>query len=93
MGAAFNYQRIGSKTEDVSLITRRFAVVQEDDIYENGNSYSGGFGMCASIENTGKTFKDEELAANWLTENAQKWGPALLVSTEDDWIIGAWCSC
>ena len=93
MGAQFNFEIMGKKEEKVKLIMDRFARMQKEDLYENGHSYSGGIGMCDGITNTRKKFEDEDEAEEWLEDNAQKWGPALLVSTEDDWIIGAWCSC
>jgi hypothetical protein len=91
MGASFNMMRAkGTKAE----IKAKFAEVQENDRYENGHSYSGGFGMASGLEfvrpNVVFTEKD---AATWLEDNCQKWEAALAVRLSDDeYMIGAWCS-
>jgi len=94
MGAAYNEMKVrGSR----AFVAETFERVQEQDRYENGHSYSGGFGMAEGLSFSPCTFSDEQMASTWLADNAQKWGPAIAVKvgseTDQLWMIGAWCSC
>lgn len=95
MGANFQTMTV------VGTLTRNevkdaFSKAQDQDLYENGHSYSGGFGMT-----TGLTFADETFdlytdAESWLEENCSKWEDAKVVTFTRNgaahWLIGAWCS-
>lgn len=95
MGA--NYQSMNVTTTDKKAVESTFLDAQETDRYENGHSYSGGFGMA-----TGLTFKapekftSDDAADDWLQENAEKWGDALAVWVSEDgnphYRIGAVCA-
>lgn len=93
MGANFNTM---SATGDKAAVTSLFDRVQEDDRYENGHSYSGGFGMADGLEfEAAPTFNTDQEADDWLVEHAEKWRAALAVQVaqpEPHWRIGAWCS-
>lgn len=75
-----------------------FSTVQDQDRYDNGHSYSGGFGMCPGLTITKKAiFPDYDSAEKWLFDNAQKWENAIAVrfrnkNGNQHWLIGAWCS-
>lgn len=92
MGACFNYEELRGSTKEVE---EKFKELQEEDRYENGHSYSGGFGMAEGIQ-----FLDRPAVGDieeWLSEKAEKWGPALAVPLgevdgETVWGIGAWCA-
>jgi hypothetical protein len=91
MGATFNEMKVKGTREEIK---RRFEAAQNSDRYENGHSYSGGFGMCDGLvfAQINRVHTEKE-AYDWLSDNAQKWGPALAVRlTDDEWMIGAWCS-
>ena len=97
MGAVFN-SGFCPKT-DKTLIREQFEQIQEQDRYENGHSYSGGFGMAHGIEFLASpSFEAQEEADAYLAEHAEKWGPALAVAIVGSdgqakgWYIGAWCS-
>ena len=79
-------------------ITRVFADHQETCRYDHGHSgYSGTMAEADGCRVTDEEFISEHDAEDWLEENAQKWGPALVVSVilkdqEPYWLFGAWCS-
>ena len=80
-------------------IKKRFREAQEEDRYENGHSYSGGFGMASglSLHNDQPVLPDAKAADDWLADNCVKWEHARGVrhNTLDGkvmWMIGAWCS-
>lgn len=95
MGASFNLMHA---TGDRRKVAEEFQKVQDTDRYDNGHSYSGGFGMASGLSFSPQSFAadKEEEAVTWLEDNAQKWGPALAVKVGSDsdqhWLIGAWCS-
>jgi hypothetical protein len=102
MGAAFNFITYSNLPAD--MLKTRFAQLQEQDRYENGHSYSGGFGMAPGLRlhSTLEPFPTKDAAYDYLESHAQKWEDAIGVRylTESDveggqlvrWAIGAWCS-
>lgn len=98
MGAAFNEMTLpGDLTWNE--VVDRFEQEQEDDRYENGHSYSGGFGMARGLTNHMRqgVFPDQNQARDWLIDNCQKWQDARAVSYlnkegQEHWMIGAWCA-
>lgn len=94
MGATFNAMTMPSdKTQ--AQVTADFEKIQEQDRYENGHSYSGGFGMANGIKfPTAPKFERDSDATEWLSEHCQKWEEAKAVrfGPEGTWMIGAWCS-
>jgi len=94
MGAQFNTLTLRGGTDKVE---REFDKEQQEDIRENGSSYTGGFGMARGLSFESYRFKTDEAADAWLIERAQKWEAALAVKVDDPdgnfhWRIGAWCS-
>jgi hypothetical protein len=96
MGACFQMMTLdGSKSRNEAK--EAFQRAQDEDRYENGHDYSGGFGMAAGLQWGTMTFDSDEAAQLWLEDNCQKWGPAIGVTYKDDkgaarWAIGAWCA-
>lgn len=98
MGTYFNTKIItgpGSREE----IAEKFDVIQSDCRYENGHSYSGGFGMACGLAFHDKdVFESEAEARKYLIVTCQKWGEAIAVrfaspdGTAVSWMIGAWCA-
>lgn len=95
MGACFQSMTLDGKLTRKE-VEAKFESAQADDRYENGHSYSGGFGMASGLTFVGKTFNTEDAANEYLQETAQKWENALAVTFTKDgaahWMIGAWCS-
>jgi hypothetical protein len=97
MGANFCTMSVPATLERKE-IEKEFRKAQEQDRYENGHSYSGGFGMASGLAfKQAPTFSDHKAAAEWLADDAQKWESALAVqfTTLDGtkmWLIGAWCA-
>lgn len=96
MGACYNERALhGSLTE--ADLQEQFREMQMIDRYENGHSYSGGWGQCRGLSTEAqKIFESEDLATKYLQEVADKWGPAVAVkyrtSGTVEWLIGAWCA-
>ena len=91
MGACFNHTVIKGTKDEVRLA---FEAIQDLDRYENGHSYSGGFGMARGLEfdHLNRVHTEQE-AYDWLCDNTSKWGPAVAVRLDGgQWMIGAWCS-
>lgn len=81
MGANLDYRIYGGSlsTKDIA---DRWSVDVEQSLMENGNSYSGSIGMLghriASWHDL--SFKTEAEAIDWLSDNQDKWDPAIAVS-------------
>lgn len=78
---------------------RDFELMQDQDRYENGHSYSGGIGMARGLKILSyPNFINDKDAENWLVEHCEKWEEAKAVQIKDKdgmvghYIIGAWCS-
>ena len=98
MGANFD-EVVLDGTIPTQEVKHAFKEIQKKRAWEHGhNGYTGTFAEADGIEfPKRKVFKDEDAAEEWLTEHADKWGPALAVKyTNSDgqikWYIGAWCS-
>lgn len=91
MGACFQTATLSGSKEKVKV---EFAQIQKQDLYENGHSYSGGFGMAQGLKFEYKEFDNGFEACEWLQENCQKWehAKAVKIRNTETWLIGAWCS-
>lgn len=97
MGAQFQFETIAKP--DRAEAEADFERLQDQDRYENGHSYSGGFGMATGIEfQDGQRFVSEDDAYEWLCDHTEKWGPAIAVQAigtdgnQFGWFVGATCS-
>jgi hypothetical protein len=94
MGANFQTLTVdGEKTRnEVDAI---FSSAQADDRYENGHSYSGGFGMATGLQFDDRTFEGDQAASDYLEQVCQKWDCARCVTFKNTftgktfWLIGA----
>ena len=84
MGAQYQEMRLHGDLATAE-VQNKFQQAQEQDRYENGHIYSGGFGMATGLEFVAgsRTFPRLEDASKWLQENAQKWRAALAVRAKD----------
>jgi hypothetical protein len=96
MGCNFQTMTVpgSASREDV---VKAFDQAQDQDRYENGHNYSGGFGMARGLTFESHTFYSRETAEEWLDRNAQKWESAIAVRFKDtdgveQWMIGANCA-
>lgn len=80
---------------DEAEVRRRFQAMQDLDRYENGHSYSGGFGMADGLKIVPLPphVKDWRVLEETLDDICEKWGPAQAVRFEDQWVIAANCAC
>lgn len=80
MGANLNTITFaGDLTE--AQVKEKFTAEQEQDRFENGHSYSGGFGMLTGVDfvKKGTIFKSISAAEDYISENQEKWGAAFAV--------------
>lgn len=96
---------MGANFETMSLpgnlsreeVEKRFAEAQDQDRYENGHEYSGGFGMASGLTFEYRTFSSDDAAYDFLDETCRKWENAIAVKYERNgiphWMIGAVCAC
>ena len=82
MGAAFQ-SRVFPGDLKKEAVRSEFEDLQERDRYDNGHSYSGGFGMARGLQFRSETFPTVDDAEEWLAENAQKWEAALAVRARE----------
>jgi hypothetical protein len=95
LGANFNF--LTAKDMPQAELTRKFDDLRQRDLIENGNSYSGSWGMAQGLAFRSEHFASEAAAEEWLSEHAEKWEAALAVTYTDAggqerYAIGAWCS-
>lgn len=69
----------------------------EQALWDYGHSgYTGSLAEADGIEVTNRKFNSIEEAEDWLDDpnmnNAPKWGPIVVVQTDDEWVYGANCS-
>ena len=91
MGASLVVVQVrGSETE----VKDKWADAVEQDLYENGHSYSGSIGMLGPSLNVVhcnvSTFEEAE---NIISDNHEKWNCAMAMQIKPKvWAIGGWCS-
>jgi hypothetical protein len=96
MGAQFQAMSVKDGSRD--NIRKLFEAAQDKDRYENGHSYSGGFGMADGLKFDERSpFAGAREAEAWLDENCVKWENAIAVrfntaEGETMWMIGATCA-
>lgn len=95
MGAEYSQFKARCTREE---LRPTFVEFQEQCFYDHGHSgYTGTMAEADGCSITTKEFITNEEAEEWLTEHAEKWGPALVVKVtlndqEPYWLFGAWCS-
>ncbi len=91
MGCEFQFAKLEA-TNDNDAIQEVKDIIDES-IYENGHGgYSGSFAECRGVKISKKHFITFDEAEEWLDENAEKWGPAIIVKTDEGYCVGANCS-
>lgn len=97
MGANFQTMNLDGAL-DHKAVKEAFEKAQDEDRYENGHSYSGGFGMASGLLFHGdNTFPTDNAAEEYLNGHCQKWDEAIAVKYLADadkvrWMIGAVCA-
>jgi hypothetical protein len=98
MGAEFNSYEFPKGTKKKALSKLADAVFEQAR-YDYGHAgYSGSFAECDEVIIEDKSFLTEDAAYEWISDNADKWEPALIVTIQankDDppiYYMGAWCS-
>lgn len=82
MGA--NFDSVTFKPCSKEELKKQFESFQHDMCEENGHdTYAGHIGIAAGLTISSKTFKDENAAYDWISENSQKWENAVAVQVGD----------
>lgn len=90
MGAEFQFTKLELK--DTTPAKAANDLIQQA-AYDFGHSgYTGSFAECDGFRMTDEVFETVNEAHDWLTDNAEKWGPMLGVRVGDEIYVGAWCS-
>jgi hypothetical protein len=102
MGAQFNVACVPKEISDKGPAAMRQwgNQVIEQALYDHGHSgYSGSFAEAQGVQvrrDLEGVFPNEASASAWLEDNAEKWGPIVIVPYRygDNvlWIGGCWCS-
>lgn len=91
MGANYNFTVLKATTP--AKAKKEALDLIEDCKYEFGHGgYSGTFAECTGVEMSDKKFQTLKEADAWLDENAQKWGPLVVVKAGKQYCAGAVCS-
>jgi len=91
MGCQFNFSRLKATTDDAAIKETRDLI--DESRYENGHGGdSGTFAEAHGCVVNKKTFNTFSEAEDWLDENAEKRGPAVIVSTKEGYCVGANCA-
>ena len=92
MGASYNEMAV-STDDEKETVRANFKDLCDTDRYENGHSYSGGFGMVHGLKFHHTPFFSREEASEFLSDQSGK-DKALAIEVPDEniWVIGAWCS-
>jgi len=90
MGAIFDY-RIYRDIE-MEELRKKWNDDVEEDLYENGHSYSGSIGMLGSRFVLKSEKGSKELAIEYIEENHDKWDAPMCVPFPGGYVIGGWCS-
>jgi hypothetical protein len=91
MGATFVTDKITAKTPALAKAAGH-ALIERSRERHVAESYTGSFAECNGVVVEAKSFKDTEAADTYLYENAQKWGPMVIVKVGRSYYAGAWCS-
>ena len=92
MGCEFNFRVLKAKN-DVDAKTEVVAII-EQAAYDYGHAgYTGSFAEADGVKLKSKVFETIDEAEGWLDENAEKWGPAVVVKTKaGEYCVGALCA-
>ena len=91
MGAEF--QCVRYKPSSKRTVAKLWAGDVEDDLYDNGHSYSGSIGMLGvDIQWREEKFQTLAECETFIMDNHRKWDPPMAVAFEGGWIVGGWCS-
>ena len=92
MGAEFNFERLEA-TSDETALAEGLALIKQAAWDYGHAGYTGSFAECNGVSVDRPPLEDEAAAKEWLLDNAEKWGPMLIVKTKDGtFYAGAWCS-
>lgn len=92
MGCIFNFKILAAKTEHEARLEAEQTIQRA--AWEHGHGgYTGSFAEATGLRIDRHTPTDATAAEEWLDENAEKWGPAVLVQDASGiWYMGANCS-
>lgn len=79
--------------EQTNNIVETMNQLIEDARYDHGHAgYTGTLAEANGVNVLNKEFPHFNAAYDWLLDNAEKWGPVVVVTSENYYVYGAWCS-
>ena len=94
MGAEFNFDKFAAANDAEAIALGEKMI--EKAAWDYGHAgYTGSYAECNGVlvDLGVEPFAKEDDAREWLLDNAEKWGPMLLVKMKDgSYCAGAWCS-
>ena len=92
MGAEFHFESLVA--DDYEEAVAGVESITEQCYYDYGHSgYTGTFAEADGVKQEPVKPDNEEEVYEWINENAEKWGPVLIVQDkEGNYYAGAWCS-
>lgn len=82
MGA--NFDSVTFKACDTQTLQKQFEDYQDDMRHEHGSdSYAGHMGIAHGLNISTRVFKDSKEAHDYVSNYAEKWGPAIAVKVGD----------
>lgn len=96
MGAEFNITLLKAKDKAEAVEKGKAKIKQA--LYDSGHGgYSGTWAECTGVVMTDEVFDTRLKGEEWLRDNAEKWGPMLIVQIVEEgevpfFMAGAWCS-
>ena len=92
MGCNFNFRVLSAKT--VASAKKEVINIMKNDAHEFGHGgYTGTFAEADGVVLNASVFDTPRKAADWLVDNSEKWGPAVIVKIKNGgFCVGANCS-
>lgn len=92
MGYEFNFTKLKARSKKEALAEAETIIAQAAYEYGHGG-YTGSFAEAQGVEFVESDMADEEQAEEWLSDYADKWGPAIITLTKNGkFCMGANCS-
>ena len=92
MWAHFNFEKLSAET-GANAVKEGQSLIEKAEYDYDHAGYIGSFAECTGVILVGEPIlADSSAAERWLDENAEKWGPMLIVCDEDGaFYAGARC--
>jgi hypothetical protein len=92
MGCSFNFKTLTSTTDE-DAVNEGYGVIDQCKYEDGHGGYTGTFAEASGVKVNNKVkLSTIDEAYDWLNENAEKWGAAIIVKVDGVYYMGANCS-